>query len=123
VAETVANGGHDGRSRALTERLLARCRSEGSAAYRLLRAAATLAQPFNPDNLAALLRSDQLELIDELERLCARRILHVDGTRFGFRYDLVREALLGSLSPARRALFRIGGSADAPTIPAWPRSG
>lgn len=115
VAETVTNGGPDGRSQALMEKLLARCRSEGSAAYRLLLAAATLAQPFDPENLAALLRCDQLELIDELERLCARRILHVDSTRFGFRHDLVREALLRGRSPARRALFRIGGSADALT--------
>src|SRR6266849_4356578 len=90
----------------LAETLLARCQSEGAASYRALLAASTLAQPFDPEPLATLLRADAAELTEELERLCERRILRVDGPRFRFRYDLVREVLLASLSPARRRLLR-----------------
>ena len=72
----------------------------------MLLAASTLAQPFDPEPLAALLRADAAELTEELERLCERRILRVDGPRFRFRYGLVREVLLASLSPARRRLLR-----------------
>ncbi|HEX9529053.1 MAG TPA: AAA family ATPase, partial [Streptosporangiaceae bacterium] len=106
VAETVTSGGPGELPATLTETLLARCRSEGAASYRLLLAAATLTQPFDPEPLAVLLRADAAELTEELERLCERRILRVDGPRFRFRYDLVREVLLASLSPARRRLLR-----------------
>jgi hypothetical protein len=46
------------------------------------------------------------ELAEELDRLCERRILRVDGLGFRFRYDLVRQVLLASLSPARQRLLR-----------------
>ena len=54
----------------------------------------------------ALLRADPAELAEELDRLCERRILRVDGLRFGFRYDLVRQVLLANLSPARQRFLR-----------------
>lgn len=104
VAETATSRGE--LPATLAETLLARCRSEGDASYRVLLAASTLAQPFAPEPLAALLRADPAELTEELERLCERRILRVDGPRFRFRYGLVREVLLASLSPARRRLLR-----------------
>ena len=106
VAETVTSGSRGELPATLAETLLARCRSEGAASYRVLLAASTLAQPFAPEPLAALLRADPAELTEELERLCERRILRVDGPRFRFRYGLVREVLLASLSPARRRLLR-----------------
>src|SRR5919106_215846 len=56
--------------------------------------------------LAQLLGADAAELTEELERLCERRILRVDGLRFRFRYQLVHQVLLNSLSPARRRLLR-----------------
>ena len=65
-----------------------------------------LDQPFEPEPLADLLGIDAAELIEELERLCEQRILRIDGLRFRFRYDLVREVLLESVSPARRRLLR-----------------
>ena len=65
-----------------------------------------LEQPFEPEALAALLRVDEVELVEELERLCARRILRIDGLRFRFRYQLVGAVLLDSLSPARQRLLR-----------------
>ena len=65
-----------------------------------------LEQPFESEPLATLLRVDEVELVEELERLCERRILRIDGLRFRFRYQLVREVLLDSLSPARQRLLR-----------------
>ena len=53
-----------------------------------------------------MLRVDEDELIEELERLCEHRILRIDGLRFRFRYQLVREVLLASISPARQRLVR-----------------
>jgi DNA-binding SARP family transcriptional activator len=106
VAEAVTSGSHGELPATLAETVLARCRSEGDASYRVLLAASTLAQPFAPEPLAALLRADPAELTEELERLCERRILRIDGPRFRFRYGLVREVLLASLSPARRRLLR-----------------
>lgn len=105
VAEAVTNG--DGApSAALAEALLGRCRAEGAWAYRVLVVASSLQQSFEPAGLAALLDVDAAELTEELERLCERRILRVDGVRFRFRYELVRQVLLESLSPARRQLLR-----------------
>jgi DNA-binding SARP family transcriptional activator len=106
VAAAVTSGSYGEFPATLAETLLARCRSEGAAAYSVLLAAAALEQPFDPEPLAALLRADVAELIEELERLCERRVLRVDGPRFRFRYGLVRDVLLTSLSPARRRLLR-----------------
>jgi DNA-binding SARP family transcriptional activator len=93
-------------SAALAETLLAQCRAEGAWGYRVLLAASVLDQPFEPEPLATLLRVDEVELVEELERLCARRILRIDGLRFRFRYQLVGAVLLDSLSPARQRLLR-----------------
>ena len=59
-----------------------------------------------PEPLAELLDTDAAELVEELDRLCERRILRIDGTLFRFRYDLVRQVLLESISPARQRLLR-----------------
>jgi DNA-binding SARP family transcriptional activator len=105
VAE-IANGETAELSTELSEALIGQCRAEGPWAYRILAAASVLEQPFEPEPLASLLHVDEAELVEELERLCERRILRVDGLRFRFRYGLVREVLLASLSPARRRLLR-----------------
>jgi DNA-binding SARP family transcriptional activator len=106
VTEAIANGNGGELSAALAEALLAQCRTEGAWGYRLLLAASVLEQPFEPEPLAALLHVDEGELVEELERLCERRILRIDGLRFRFRYQLVREVLRASLSPARQRLLR-----------------
>jgi hypothetical protein len=93
-------------SRTLIAALLAQCRAEGKWACRILTTASLLEQPFAPEPLAEMLDADAGELSEELERLCERRILRVDGVRFRFRYDLVRQVLLESISPARRELLR-----------------
>jgi DNA-binding SARP family transcriptional activator len=106
VQEMIANGDSAEPSNELAEMLLDQSRAEGPWAYRILLAASVLEQPFDAEPLAAFLRVDVADLVEELERLCERRILRVDGLRFGFRYELVREVLLASLSPARRRLLR-----------------
>ena len=105
VTETLANGRSAALSPTLTEALLAQCRGEGTWGYRVLVAASVLGQPFEPELLADLLGADAAELTEELERLCERRILRIEGLRFRFRYDLVRQALLASISPARQRLL------------------
>ena len=106
VTEALANGSPIGPSTTLTEALLAQCRAEGAWAYRVLVAASLVEQPFEPEPLADVLRTDAAELTEELERLCEQRILRIEGLGFRFRYDLVRHVLLGSISPARQRLLR-----------------
>ena len=106
IADTVANGRGSELSSTLSHALLDQCRAEGAHAYRILVAASGLDQPFQPELVATLLGDDATELIEELERLCERRILRVDGFRFRFRYDLVRQVLQASISPARRRLLQ-----------------
>jgi hypothetical protein len=107
VANLITSGGSDPDLRgSLSELMLARCRAEGAVAFRILLTAATLPQPFEPEVLAGLLDTDPVALIEELEQLCDRRILRVDGPRFGFRYAIVRDVLGAAVSPARRRLLR-----------------
>ena len=106
VAEALANGHAVPLSQTLADALLAQCRAEGPRAYRVLVAASLVGQPFEPELLADILDADPAGLIEELERLCERRILRVDGFRFRFRYDLVRQVVKESTSPARQRLLR-----------------
>ena len=106
VAEALVNGNAAIPSQTLTEALLAQCRAEGDWAYRVLIAACVLEQPFEPQPVADLLEVDAAGLVEELERLCERRILRIDGLRFRFRNDLIRQVLLESISPARKQLLR-----------------
>ena len=106
VAEVVAGGHEPTLTTALTETLLAQCRAEGARTYRTLVAASFLEPPFDPATLASLLGVGVAELVEELERLCERRILRVDGPSFRFRYALVRDVLRATLSPARERLLR-----------------
>ena len=94
-------------STTLAEALLEQCRSEGPWAFRVLTAAAIVAQPFTPEPLADILDVNPTSLTEELERLCERRILRVDGLGFRFRYDLVRQVLEEHISPARRQLLEL----------------
>jgi hypothetical protein len=124
VAETVSNGSRAAPSPTLSDALLGQCRAEGTHAYRLLLAASVLEQPFDPETLAAFLHVDATELAEELERLCEHRILRVDGFRFRFRYDLVRQVLFATISPARLRLLQVGldRAANADALIPFPRA-
>jgi DNA-binding SARP family transcriptional activator len=111
VAEQIAAGARPDLRRSVGELMIARCRSEGAVAYRVLLTAATLEEPFEPEVLAAVLGSDPVELSELLEQLCDRRILRTDGFGFRYRYAIVRDVLAASISPARRRLLR--GRADS----------
>src|SRR6201997_80525 len=118
VAEAVSNGNGPALSPTLSEAVLGQCRSAGAHAYRVLLAASLFEQPFDPETLAAVLHVEANELAEELERLCEHRILRIDGFHFRFRYDLVQQVLLASISPARRRLLQgrldRAATADAP---------
>jgi hypothetical protein len=90
----------------LAETLLARCRAEGLLACRLLVCASVLGEAFAPEDLSKVTLVDPLLVTEELDRLCDRRLLSVDGFRFRFRYSIVREVLLHTVSPARRRVLR-----------------
>ncbi|MFI7068141.1 AAA family ATPase [Kribbella sp. NPDC050124] len=105
VLEAIANGNRPELSAAFSEMLLAQCRTEGALAYRLLLAVSTLVQPFEPEPLAIMLQVDLAKVVDELERLCERGILRIDGPGFRFRYQLLRGVLLANLSPARQRML------------------
>ena len=69
-----------------------------------------------------MLEQEVADLTEQLERLCERRILRVDGHGFGFRYGLVRAVLYHSLSPARRRVLRerlaeTDGRVESPLVP------
>jgi DNA-binding SARP family transcriptional activator len=124
VAETVSNGSRAAPSSTLADALLGQCRAAGTYAYRVLLAASVLEQPFDPEALAAFLHVEATELAEELERLCEHRILRVDGLRFRFRYDLVRQVLFASISPARLRLLQAGldRAANADALIPFPRA-
>ena len=122
VTHALAGGKRLELSSSLSETLLAQLRTEGRRAYRILLAASLLAPPFEPEPLAAMLEQEVAELTEQLERLCERRILRVDGHGFGFRYGLVRAVLYHSLSPARRRVLRerlaqTDGRIESPLVP------
>jgi len=121
VTGLLASDGEQTLTSALSETLLAQCRAKGARAYRIMVAASTLEPPFDPEPLAALLGAGIAELVEELERLCERRVLRVDGPSFRFRYGLVRDVLRATLSPARERLLReqLHPAAAALTAPAF----
>lgn len=86
----------------LRDAILARSRSAGPAAHRLLAVASILGRSFDPAVLARIADVSPADTVELLEVLCARRLLTADGERFDFKHDLVREVLWLSLSPARR---------------------
>lgn len=116
VTDAMANGNHHALSPSLTETILSQLRTEGRRAFRILLAASLLTPPLEPEPLAAMLELDVGELTEQLERLCERRILRVEGYGFRFRYDLVRAVLYYSLSPARRRILRERLAASEPDL-------
>lgn len=89
----------------LAELILARCRRAGARAHRLLAAASVLGRPFGPDLLAAITDEDPVDVAEQLEELSDRGLTHPVGGEFGFRHDLIAEALTAGVSAARRRLL------------------
>ncbi len=73
-----------------------------------LKAAAVLGPDVDLDVLASVLNRPAAGLLDDLEEGVRRRLLEERGARFGFRHELVREALAADTSVARRALLHRG---------------
>lgn len=87
-------------------RVLARCRGFSEPLTRVLSVAATVPEPFGPHELARLVGTDPADVVEQLERLCAARMLRVDGELgFAFRYPVVREVLREEISLIRRRLL------------------
>lgn len=118
VADALKCGHDTPPSKTLTDALLAQCRAEGDWAFRILIAASVLGGPFEPVRLADVLGADPADLVEELERLCERRILRIDGIRFRFRNDLIRRVLVESISPARQRLLQRSLDRATSTLPA-----
>jgi DNA-binding SARP family transcriptional activator len=106
VTAALRHRGPGGLEQTLAETILTRCRAEGPLAYRLLVSAAVLGEVFEPEVLAHMTQVDPIRVTEELERLCDRRLLGVDGFRFRFRFRICREVLLHGMSPARRRVLR-----------------
>jgi DNA-binding SARP family transcriptional activator len=106
VTAAVRQGNVGKLEQTLAETLLARCRAEGVLAYRLLVWASVLGEGFEWEDLSKVTLLDPLLVTEELERLCARGLLRVDGFRFRFRFTIVREVLMHTVSPARRRVLR-----------------
>jgi DNA-binding SARP family transcriptional activator len=106
VADALANGHPSEPSGSLAETVLAQIWQEGPRAHRILMAAALLEPPFEPHQIEAMLGLELNGIADSLDTLCQRRILRTDGLGFRFNYDLVREVVLHSLSPATARVLR-----------------
>lgn len=104
--EAEANGRADDVLIALGPWVLEQSQSAGPLAHRLLVTAAVLGRPFCPEELTSVVDGPPAELAAELDRLCERGLLRVEGAGFDFRFELVREVLANSVSPARRRLVR-----------------
>ena len=88
----------------LVESVSARCDELGPAGA-MLRAAAVIGPELDIDLLAALLGRPAVDLLDDAERASAAQLLTEDGGSFGFRHDLVRQALAASATASRAALL------------------
>lgn len=100
----LAGAGSNRTPRSLVEAISAQCDSLGDAAT-LLRAAAVIGPPIDPDLLAIVLQRPAIQVLDGLE-LAARRGLIVETAGlFSFRHDLVRAALAEGASAGRTALL------------------
>jgi DNA-binding SARP family transcriptional activator len=92
----------------LQEAILARCHAGGAYGFQVLLSASGLASPFTVDDVAEALCDPRARVVREMERLVTARLFDATGDRFTFRYPLVRQVLLDSLTPARRRLVVSG---------------
>jgi AAA ATPase domain len=114
VVETVAAGGTLPAS--VRDAALARAGRLSRAGRELVDAAAVLGQRFDHALLDAVVGGSA----DAVDEALARGVLVADGTRLGFRHELIREAIETSISPPRvadfhaRAMLALAGQAGVP---------
>jgi ABC-type oligopeptide transport system substrate-binding subunit/DNA-binding SARP family transcriptional activator len=84
----------------------ARCHAAGSTGQRILRTAAVIGRTFTFDLLRRASGLGTEVLLDTLDVLLARQLVHehleADRGGYDFSHDKIREVIYGSLSPARR---------------------
>ncbi|HET9104150.1 MAG TPA: LuxR C-terminal-related transcriptional regulator [Solirubrobacteraceae bacterium] len=97
VVEAIAAGGRLPAS--VRDAALARAGRLSPLARQVVDAAAVIGQSFESGVLAALAG----ECSAAVQEALARGVLIADGTRLGFRHELIREALEGAIAPPRRA--------------------
>jgi DNA-binding CsgD family transcriptional regulator/tetratricopeptide (TPR) repeat protein len=116
VVEAIAAGGRLPAS--VRDAALARAGRLSAAARRVVDAAAVIGQRFGPEMLQSLVPASA----DAVEEALARGVLVADGRVLGFRHELIRQAIEGSISPLRRselharvvsALAEQAGAADS----------
>jgi len=103
--ESELPGASDDVPPSLQESAVARCQAAGPYGFQVLLTASVFPGPFEAEAVAAVMGDDAGDVVSELERLIALRLLNVDGSSFAFRYALVQQALADTLSPARRRLL------------------
>ena len=105
MSAAIRQGTTRGLARALSPAVLARCRAEGPRAHALLLGASLLDDPFDHEILAEIADVDASSLTERLDHLCDRGLLAIDGLRYRFRNGIYRDALRGSISPARQQII------------------
>lgn len=86
----------------LRDAIAARCLRAGANAANTLHTAALLGATVDLDLLSAVLKASPLELLNHLEEGLRRGLLEERASTFGFRHELVREALAADVGAARR---------------------
>jgi DNA-binding SARP family transcriptional activator len=89
----------------LREAIAARCQRAGPEATTTLHTAALLGSTVDLDLLATVLKASALEQLGHLEEGARRGLLAEDTSRFAFRHELVREALVADVGATRRAFI------------------
>ncbi len=89
----------------LREAIAVRCERAGPEAAATLRTAALLSSTTDLDLLSTILKRSTLELLSHLEQGVQRGLLEERAATFGFRHELVREALAADVGAARRLVI------------------
>jgi tetratricopeptide (TPR) repeat protein len=89
----------------LREAIAVRCERAGPEAAATLRTAALLSSATDLDLLSIILKRSPLELLSHLEQGVQRGLLEERAATFGFRHELVREALAADVGAARRLVI------------------
>jgi DNA-binding SARP family transcriptional activator len=92
--------------------------SGSDSAHRLLVTAALTEEPFELEDLTAVLGPLSAELVDDVEALLRRGLLELREDGLYFRHPLLREALWASVSPSRRRLLRAALAGHVPVAAA-----